>query len=125
MGKTKGQTGKQTASNCNNTCEELQASNCVYKSRGAPAGNIGPPLIKLGKQLTSIASRLTLPKLHLAACNTEPLMPKNFERRERRIAWLFLIMINNLNAGGEADMWKCVDDTTISEVVDKDRESCI
>ena len=34
-------------------------------------------------------------------------------------------MINNLNAGGEADMWKYVDDTTISEVVDKDRESCI
>ena len=26
-------------------CEELQASNCVYKSRGAPARNIGPPLI--------------------------------------------------------------------------------
>ena len=52
-------------------------------------------------------------------------MPKNFERRERRIAWLFLIMINNLNAGGEADMWKCVNDTTISEVVDKDPESCI
>ena len=26
-------------------CEELQASNCVYKSRGAPARGIGPPLI--------------------------------------------------------------------------------
>ena len=52
-------------------------------------------------------------------------MPKNFERRERRIAWLFLIMINNLNAGGEADMWKCVDDTTIYEVIDKGQESCI
>ena len=24
-------------------CEELQASNCVYKSRGAPARGIGPP----------------------------------------------------------------------------------
>ena len=47
-------------------CEELQASNCVYKSRGAPARGIGPPLVKLGKLLTSIASRLTLPKLHLA-----------------------------------------------------------
>ena len=58
-------------------------------------------------------------------CNTELLMPKNFERRERRIAWLFLIMINNLNAGGEADMWKYVDDTTISKVVDKGQESCI
>ena len=26
-------------------CEELQASNCVYKSRGAPARGIGPPLV--------------------------------------------------------------------------------
>ena len=26
-------------------CEELQASNCVYKSRGAPARRIGPPLV--------------------------------------------------------------------------------
>ena len=26
-------------------CEELQASNCVYKSRGAPARDTGPPLI--------------------------------------------------------------------------------
>ena len=24
-------------------CEELQASNCVYRSRGAPARGIGPP----------------------------------------------------------------------------------
>ena len=24
-------------------CEELQGSNCVYKSRGAPARGIGPP----------------------------------------------------------------------------------
>ena len=52
-------------------------------------------------------------------------MPKRFERRERRIAWLLLIMINNLNAGGEADIWKYVDDTTISKVVDKGQESCI
>ena len=34
-------------------------------------------------------------------------------------------MINNLNAGGVADMWKCVDDTTISKLVDKGGESCI
>ena len=47
-------------------CEEPRASNCVYKSRGAPARGIGPPLVYLGKQLTSIASRLTLPELHLA-----------------------------------------------------------
>ena len=53
-------------------CEELQASNCVYKSRGAPARGIGPPLLQLGKQLTSIALRLTLPKLHLATSSTDP-----------------------------------------------------
>ena len=34
-------------------------------------------------------------------------------------------MINNLNAGGEVDIWKYVDDTTISKVVDKGQESCI
>ena len=38
--------------------------------------------------------------------------------------WLFSIMINDLNAG-EADMWKCVDDTTIYEVIDKGQESCL
>ena len=38
--------------------------------------------------------------------------------------WLFLIMMNDLNAG-EADMWKYVDDTTISEVIAKGQESCI
>ena len=26
-------------------CKELQASNCVYKSQGAPARGIGPPLV--------------------------------------------------------------------------------
>ena len=26
-------------------CEELQANNCIYKSRGAPARGIGPPLV--------------------------------------------------------------------------------
>ena len=26
-------------------CEELQASNWIYKSRGAPARGIGPPLV--------------------------------------------------------------------------------
>ena len=26
-------------------CEELQASNCIYKSQGAPARGIGPPLV--------------------------------------------------------------------------------
>ena len=40
------------------------------------------------------------------------------------LPWLFLIMINDLNAR-EANMWKYVDDTTISEAVDKSQESCI
>ena len=35
------------------------------------------------------------------------------------------MIINNLNVGGEADIWKYVDDTTISKVVDKGQESCI
>ena len=35
-------------------------------------------------------------------------------------------MINDIDLNaGEADMWKCVDDTTISEVVDKGQESCV
>ena len=46
-------------------CKELQASNYVHKSQGAPARGIGPPPAQLGKLLTSIALRLTLPKLHL------------------------------------------------------------
>ena len=52
-------------------CEELQASNYVYETRGAPARGIGPPLVQLGKLLTSIALRLTLPKLHLATSNLD------------------------------------------------------
>ena len=47
-------------------CEELQASNCVYKSQGACARGIGPPPVYLEKLLTSIALRLTLLKLHIA-----------------------------------------------------------
>ena len=39
-------------------------------------------------------------------------------------AMVILIMINDLNAG-EAEMWKYVDDTTISEVIAKGQESCI
>ena len=37
-------------------------------------------------------------------------------------AMVILIMINDLNAG-EAEMWKYVDDTTISEVIAKGQES--
>ena len=36
-------------------CEELQASNCIYKSQGTPARGIGPPPAWLGKLLTNIA----------------------------------------------------------------------
>jgi len=41
------QNGKQTAQQAIATtlCKELQASNCVYKSGGATARGIGPPLI--------------------------------------------------------------------------------
>ena len=39
-------------------------------------------------------------------------------------AMVILVMINDLNAG-EAEMWKYVDDTTISEVIAKGQESCI
>ena len=38
--------------------------------------------------------------------------------------WLFLIMINDSKAG-EAEMWKYVNDTTISEVITKGQKSCI
>ena len=35
-------------------------------------------------------------------------------------------MINDIDLNvGEADVWKYVDDTTISEVVDKGQESCV
>ena len=50
-------------------CEDLQESNCIFKSRGVPARGIGPPPVQLEKLLTSIASRLTLLKLHLATSN--------------------------------------------------------
>ena len=44
--KTKAQNGTQKREGVATTLyEELQASNCVYKSRGAPARGIGPPLV--------------------------------------------------------------------------------
>ena len=58
--KAKAQNGTQTASYCNNTLRRT----APYKSRGAH---------ELGKLLTSIASRLTLPKLHLATLNRKKL----------------------------------------------------
>lgn len=33
--------------------------------------------------------------------------------------WLFLIMVDDLDVIGDADLWKYVDDSTMSEVVDK------
>ena len=52
------------------------------------------------------------------------LRPSRCSSGDKVGSWLFLIMINDLNAG-EADKWKYVDDTTISEVVDKGQDSCI
>ena len=72
-------------------CEELQASNCVYRSRGAPARGIGPPLLQLGKQLTSIASRLTLPKLHLATLTFFPKKCKTTQHCQSLHLLLFLV----------------------------------
>ena len=38
--------------------------------------------------------------------------------------WLFLILINNLSIDGDAfDMWKYVDDSTVSEVIAKGKPS--
>ena len=54
MGKSKVQNGMQTASYCKTLCNELQASNCIYKLYCAPAKGIGPSPIWLEKLLTSI-----------------------------------------------------------------------
>ena len=39
--------------------------------------------------------------------------------------WLFLIMINDLNVSGVDDLWKYVDDSTISESVAKNDPSVL
>ena len=51
-------------------------------------------------------------------------IPASVPQRTKLGPWLFLIMIDDFNTE-EADMWKYVGDTTISEVVDKGQESCI
>ena len=53
-------------------------------------------------------------------------IPANVPRRTKLGPWLFLTVINDIDLNaGEADMWKYVDDTTISEVVDKGQENCV
>ena len=49
MGKTKHKMAAKQQANATTLCEELRASNCVYKSQGAPTKCIGPPLVQLGK----------------------------------------------------------------------------
>ena len=68
-------------------CEELQASNCAYKSRRAPARGIGPPLVQLGKLLMSIALKLTLPKLHLATYIVNSMCKKVVQRTFSFVLW--------------------------------------
>ena len=65
MGETPLNLSKQQAV-AKTLCEELQVSNCIYKSQSAPAKGIEATLRhSWGKLLTSIGSMLTLPKLHL------------------------------------------------------------
>ena len=40
MGKNQAQNGSKQQANATTLCEELHASNCMYKSRGAPAKGI-------------------------------------------------------------------------------------
>ena len=71
MGKTKAQTGMQTASYCNNTLQRTASKQLrIYTvSHEVPLLEaLGHPSIA-GKLLTNIASRFTLPKLHLATYN--------------------------------------------------------
>ena len=62
-------------------------------------------------------------RVKLAHCFS---IPAGVPRGTKLGPWLFLIVINHIDLNvGEADVWKYVDDTTISEVVDKGQESCV
>ena len=39
--------------------------------------------------------------------------------------WLFLVMMNDLNVAGDASLWKYVDDSTMSETVNKGQTSAM
>ena len=45
----KGRDFSKQKANATTLCEELCASNCVYRSRGAPTKCNRPPLVQLGK----------------------------------------------------------------------------
>ena len=49
MGKNQAQNGSKQKANAATLCEELCASKCVYRSRGAPTKCIGPAQVQLGK----------------------------------------------------------------------------
>ena len=67
---------------------------------------------------------LNWPRIASSSAVTGLYIPAGVPKGTKLGLWLFLIMINDLNAG-EADVWKCVDDTTVYEVIDKGRESCL
>ena len=51
-------------------------------------------------------------------------MPSGLHQGTKLDQWLFLVLINDLDAGHLANVWKYVDDTTASEVVAKGNRSC-
>lgn len=39
--------------------------------------------------------------------------------------WLFLVMMNDLDVSGDVSIWKYVDDSTMSEIIDKGKQSAL